>query len=113
MIQCLINPFTHEAVAELDPGKEITFLDERMLKALTTAGITVSKEFKEANSTGSRVRPKDGKAVFAKAFEQFYFHGLHGRGYRWVNKSDYDMPLDKISELVLSAYLGQSKDSDI
>ncbi|MBS4163067.1 Uncharacterized protein PRO82_000356 [Candidatus Protochlamydia amoebophila] len=74
----------YRPVAKLIPNQEIEILDLKMKERLEITGISVDKGFKEKYHTGWKVYPKDDKAVFAKAFELFYFvHGLQQQNYRW------------------------------
>lgn len=74
-------------VAKLIPDQEVEILDPIMKETLENGGITVDKAFVTENGIQNKrfkVYPKDGKAIFAKAFEQFYFiHGLQQQGFKW------------------------------
>lgn len=89
-IQLLINPRTKEIAGELYPEKEIRIYDDWILNTIKTSGITVSEKFKNQYKTGWRVYLDDDKAIFAKAFEQFFFEGLAHAGFVWREKTEFD-----------------------
>lgn len=74
-------------VARLIPNEEVEIFDSFMKERLEKGGISVDKAFITKHGIQNKewkVYPKDGKAVFAKAFEQFYFvHGLQQQGFKW------------------------------
>ncbi|MBS4171221.1 hypothetical protein [Neochlamydia sp. AcF95] len=110
MIRCLMHPFTYSVVAELIPQKEVNILDQKMLEKLTITGITVSVGFKNLHRVGWRVYLNDNKEVFTKAFEQFYFvHGLQQQAYFWEDKSEMDVPTEKLAQSILSHYYASLK----
>lgn len=106
MNKCLIDPYSRQIVAELIPDKEIMIVDKRMLTHLDSIGIVVTKSFKEENNLSSwTIYPKDGKDIFAKAFEQCYFvHGLQQQGYYWIDKKVCDLTTDEALKHVMQAF---------
>ena len=74
-------------IAKLIPDQEVEIFSTIMREKLEESGISTDKAFATEHhikNIGWKVYPKDGKAVFAKAFEQFYFiHGLQQQGYKW------------------------------
>ncbi|WP_193365268.1 hypothetical protein [Neochlamydia sp. EPS4] len=105
-----MHPLTHSVVAELIPRKEVNILDQKMLEKLTITGITVSSEFKNLHRVGWRVYPSGNKEVFTKAFKQFYFvHGLQQQGYFWEDKSEMDVPTEKLAQSILLHYYASLK----
>ena len=82
-MKVLWHPF-YGPSAKLIPDQEVELLDCSMKEKLEKTGIAVDSVFKAQHHTGSYVFPADDKAIFAKAFEQFYFiHGLQQGGYEW------------------------------
>ncbi|MFI5344166.1 MAG: hypothetical protein ACHQUC_08095 [Chlamydiales bacterium] len=73
-------------VAKLIPDQEVEIFDPFMKKHFEEGGITVDKAFVTEHRIDRKiwkVYPKDGKVVFAKAFEQFYSHYGLPQGYQW------------------------------
>ncbi|KIC70809.1 hypothetical protein [Candidatus Protochlamydia amoebophila] len=97
----------YRPVAKLIPNQEIEILDLKMKERLEVTGISVDKSFKEKYHTGWKVYPKDDKALFARAFEQFYFvHGLQQQNYRWEGPEALEsLKLQKLNSNELAHYI--------
>jgi hypothetical protein len=102
----LVNP-SYRPVAKLIPDQEIEILDPKMKERLELSGITVDKTFKNKYQTNWQVYPKDGKAVFAKAFKLFYFvHGLQQQNYRWEGPEALErLELEKLDSKELALHI--------
>lgn len=87
----IIHPIDQSVAAILERERKVTIKEAWILDAITKSGITVSEDFKNEHKTGWRIYPSDDEVIFAKAFEQFYFHlGLKQQGYtcREANEKD-------------------------
>lgn len=61
-----------------------------MENIISQQGIATYPEFKNKHKIkASRIFPKDGDSLFAKAFEECYFiHGLQQQGYFWKDRTN-------------------------
>jgi hypothetical protein len=100
----LIQPKTLTVAAELTENNTVIIHDSKLLKILSSNGITVPPRDGYGKST---IYPTDNPFLFAKAFvEQYFQHGLMQGGYRWMPKAEYTGPegeTEKALRIVMKA----------
>ena len=114
-IMLLMNPFTHKVAAELKPQQEVIIMDKWMLEKIQASGITVSRQFtRDHGMSDSSVYPPSfqatnfEKAIFAKAFQNFYFeHGLQQKGYFWKDKKVHQIQATLSDKELVEIVLGR------
>ena len=100
----LIQPNTLTIAAELTENNTVIIHDTKLLKILSSNGITVPPKDGYGKTT---IYPSDNPSLFAKAFvEQYFQHGLMQGGYRWMSKAEYTGPegeIEKALKIVMQA----------